>query len=323
MTPQNIIDEVGEFPGIGDTKLERYILECLREMCFETWAYTEWKTFLTTAGTVEYSLTPSTSTDTILGIPHDGAQRQAVDTPNPSASNGTSGTLTPTNTYSYKVTAISNTHGETLPCTAVDHVCPATGEILLSWTAVSGASSYKVYRNDGSGGTVYGLLESVTTNSYEDDGDTSPTTSSTPPETTVLTKEIGVTNRNEMKKHNLHWRDREGDSSNLLLWDQPNRKVRLEMIPLTTNIGYQVEVALQPTVLPNTIPAVFDEVREAFINFVKGRIYRHPKTKSANYNNPAEANYHLARYRDVRNTLKLRKFQGFGGPMRVKLPRFT
>lgn len=324
MTPQTIIDEVGEFPGIRDEKLKRYILECLRDMCFETWAYTEWITFLTTAGTAVYTITPTTSTDTVLGIPHDGAQRQTVDTPNPTAADGTTaGALTPASTYVYKVTAVANTYGETLPCAVVSHVCPATGTITLSWTAVSGASSYNVYRNDGAGGTTYGLLENVTTASYTDDGDTSPTTSSTPPTTTNLTREITVTNRNEMKKRNLHWRDREGDSCNMILWDQPNRQVRLEMIPETSNVGYQVEAALQPTVLPDTIPAVFDEVREAFINFVKGRIYRHPQTKSVNYYNPAESNYHLARYRDIRNTLKSRKMQGFGGIMRMRLPRWA
>lgn len=94
--------------------------------------------------------------------------------------------------YAYFVTAMnaSNCEGaksscvtaKPSPCTApaapssVAATATASNQITVSWSSVSGASSYKVYRSDGScpGGTFALLASGVTTTSYVDNSVVAP-----------------------------------------------------------------------------------------------------------------------------------------------------
>lgn len=94
--------------------------------------------------------------------------------------NGTTGSTT----YKYKVTAIDDvTFEESLPTAEYTvsngnaNLTP-TNNISLSWTAVSGASNYNIYRgiND-----VYGLIGIAGSDAFVDIGATDPDTTDTPP----------------------------------------------------------------------------------------------------------------------------------------------
>lgn len=77
----------------------------------------------------------------------------------------TGGTLTPTNTYTYQVTA-TNSLGETTPTPTLGRT-PFSNAILATWDAVPGATGYNVYGNNS---LLIGLLTGVTTNSFIDNG---------------------------------------------------------------------------------------------------------------------------------------------------------
>lgn len=85
-------------------------------------------------------------------------------TATPSASGGTLAA----GTYYYKVTAL-NAQGETIGSTEANATTTgSTGSVALSWTAVSGATSYKVYRGTSADGeSVYFAASS---NSFTDIG---------------------------------------------------------------------------------------------------------------------------------------------------------
>lgn len=83
------------------------------------------------------------------------------------------GTLThAASPYDYVVTAV-NANGESLPSTAVTPTIAAgtTGSVVLTWPAISTASSYRVYGR--ASGSV-GLLATVTNPTYTDTGAASP-----------------------------------------------------------------------------------------------------------------------------------------------------
>lgn len=117
------------------------------------------------------------SVDTILGsneIPVEIYLPTAVAIPVGLAGTPTTGTGTlAAGTYPYRVAA-RNKVGSTLACTAVSVVLSLTGEIALSWTASSGATSYDVYR----GGE---FIKNVSTNSYTDNGSDTPNPAILPP----------------------------------------------------------------------------------------------------------------------------------------------
>jgi hypothetical protein len=87
-----------------------------------------------------------------------------------------------TGTYTYEVTA-TNADGETTPSSSVNaSVTGPTGSVSLLWSAVTGATGYNVYGNEGSGSV--GLIGSAATTSFVDTGSTpgaSPPTSNTTP----------------------------------------------------------------------------------------------------------------------------------------------
>jgi len=70
-----------------------------------------------------------------------------------------------TATYYYKVTAIDSAGGETTPSAEVSHnfASGSTNYVTLTWTAVAGASGYKVYRGTAANGenVYYSTLGSV------------------------------------------------------------------------------------------------------------------------------------------------------------------
>lgn len=109
----------------------------------------------------------------------------------------------PAGTYYYKVTAL-NEHGETVGSTEVSFVITsATGYIYLYWSAVPGATSYKVYRGTAAGAqTKYFVTNDTSfsdTDSFTGTNGTVPTTNTTGdaagtiiPTSKELSKGLGV-----------------------------------------------------------------------------------------------------------------------------------
>jgi len=88
----------------------------------------------------------------------------------------TTGGALATGTYSYKVTALNAT-GETLPSNEVSvPVTGPTGSVSLTWSAVSGATGYRVYRGTAPGGE--NAYYTTSANSFADTG--AAATSGTP-----------------------------------------------------------------------------------------------------------------------------------------------
>ncbi len=81
----------------------------------------------------------------------------------------TTGTLAAA-TYTYTVTA-TNAQGETIASSSASITLGATGGVIVSWTAVAGATGYRVYgRTTGS----LGFLSAVTGLTYTDSGSATP-----------------------------------------------------------------------------------------------------------------------------------------------------
>ncbi|HWE39054.1 MAG TPA: hypothetical protein VG406_21075, partial [Isosphaeraceae bacterium] len=96
--------------------------------------------------------------------------------PTTSGAASTGGFLAQSTTYYYKITAI-NPFGETTPSPETSYAVPASGtstnQVTLNWTAVAGATGYKVYRGTTAGGeSLLATLGSVT--SYTDSTTTAP-----------------------------------------------------------------------------------------------------------------------------------------------------
>ncbi len=81
----------------------------------------------------------------------------------------TTGTLAAA-TYTYAVTAY-NAEGETLPSTAANITLSATGGVTVNWTAVAGATGYRVY---GRSGTLGRLADVGNVLTYTDSGSATP-----------------------------------------------------------------------------------------------------------------------------------------------------
>jgi hypothetical protein len=105
---------------------------------------------------------------------------------------GTGGSLTALGTYFYKVTAIDSAGGETTA--SPENSLTLTGsntKITISWTAVTGASGYKIYRSTTTNTEVY--LTTILTNSYTDAGSVTPGTA-TPPGSNTAYVSTNVSN---------------------------------------------------------------------------------------------------------------------------------
>lgn len=84
----------------------------------------------------------------------------------------TTGTLA-ANTYYYRVTA-TNANGETLGSNEQSIVLSATGGVTLNWTAVTGATGYKVYGRATGAELYIATISSGTTVTYTDSGAITP-----------------------------------------------------------------------------------------------------------------------------------------------------
>src|SRR5579864_3898434 len=97
-------------------------------------------------------------------------------------------------TWSYIVTAVNSSGGETVASSTVSISSPGSSNSTLdathhndvSWSAVTGAASYKIYRTAATGGTpsTTGLIGSTTGTSFSDTGlvgagNSAPTTDTT------------------------------------------------------------------------------------------------------------------------------------------------
>lgn len=89
-------------------------------------------------------------------------------------------------TYAYKITAL-NDQGETLPSIFVSKGSLTT-PVNISWGAVEGATSYKVY---GRTASSFQYIATTTTNSFQDTGAIAPT-AETPPTTNTALSSIRV-----------------------------------------------------------------------------------------------------------------------------------
>jgi len=317
---EEIRGELKEFAGIDSAILNSYILSGFKDFCRETWTWTELLAMLTTAGTYEYTLSPSETYAEVLGIPPNGAQRATVNTPVPSAADGTSeGALTEAVEYSYKVTAYVDTYGETLPCDVVTHTCPASGSITLTWDAIDNADGYYIYRLSG---TTYQRLSSTTSATYTDDGSDSLDSSITPPAKSNLMLEIGLINEARKKEGSRYWRQNEGDSISYLLYDG-YQTIRLEKVPETSNIGLQVRVALAPTSTRFTIPGALEKYADTILKFVRGRIYLTPPNDQNVWYHRKTGLFWMNEYLADRSAAKMNVMSGFAPNMRVKYKKFA
>lgn len=124
--------------------------------------------YLTDSGQVGLRIKTNATSSGALAVP-------VINTVTP---DNTAGTLANSTLYSYKLTAL-NARGESLPSAAVT---ATTGvgdtENVLAWTAVSGATGYKVYGRKAGKETLLATLGAVTT--YTDTGGATPGTA-TPP----------------------------------------------------------------------------------------------------------------------------------------------
>lgn len=94
-------------------------------------------------------------------------------------------------TYKYKVTAVAENGEESLASTEVSCIntyildgSPSTYN-TVSWSAVTGAVKYNLYRYDDYSGYVYGFLSSTETTSFQDNGPITPDVADGPPESRI------------------------------------------------------------------------------------------------------------------------------------------
>jgi len=293
-----------EFPKLPEHLALVKVLEAVQDFCEYTWRYSEVLTFLTTAGTYRYDLTPTVTTDEIIGVFEKQVQSSTIHTPQPTATAATAGagTLVPATTYQYQVTATKDDYGETLPCAAVEETVGATGIIELAWDAIDGAGGYNVYRNHGAGGSVFGYMNAVTTASYDDDGTDTPDVTVTPPTESVLMKEIEYTNHSLMHQFGSTWRHREGDSVRRVLYeaDAANNRIRVDPIPTESGIGVQLRVALKPATTGNkgdaTVPAILERHLEVIDEGIRWKLHLLPASKDVTWSSTELGAYHRKRF---------------------------
>lgn len=125
------------------------------------------------------------STNYVLGIDM-GAPK------NTTSSLQSGGTLATGTPYYYKITAIDGDGGETLPSSQISATPTSTTRtVRLSWDAVTGATSYKIYRSLVS--NIFGTssLASSTTSATFDDATTTLFSGTPPTAGTALSSRIG------------------------------------------------------------------------------------------------------------------------------------
>lgn len=307
--------ELGEFSALGKKPLDRMILAALVDLCRKTWVYTEKLTILTTAGTCRYALSPSDSDTEICGL--SAAEKGTINVPQPSAATAATGGTLGADTYSYKVTAINTNKGETLPCVAVTQLTSgSTSTVTLTWSAISGASGYRIY---GRGDTDWKLLKEVTAVTWTDDGSESQGTDE-PPTESFLMEDIDIANTIEQARVNRVWRVYESDNITALIYDGKT-SVELNRVPVTAGISFQAKVALYPTA-EIAIPTILEPYKDDIINYVMWKVHYYPKTSKTPWVDGQKAMTYRKEYRTARANLKAKVMEGFGGKQEMSIPFF-
>jgi len=291
--------------------LNDLILRALQDICEKTWIFSEKLTFLTTAGTSEYTLSPSDSDTAIIGILPDSVQIATVNSPVPSAAAGTgTGTLTSGTTYSYKVTAICDDYRETLPSAACTATATATGSIAVSWDAIDNADGYRVY---GRTADSWLLMDEVTTAAYTDDGSDTP--SGAIPTKSRLMQDIRRTSHGLEKGLNPYWMGYESDSISGVIYDGKS-SVELNEIPVTTGIGFQLDAALKPTAEID-IPTILEAQQDIIHDYVRWKLYSMPVSKTVTWSDPEGlGKFYYYEYMRKRKGLRFKVHSRFGGDQR-------
>lgn len=105
-----------------------------------------------------------------------GGVLTAPSTPTTSGASSTGGNLAQSTNYFYKITALSAS-GESLPSGELSYTTPASGtatnQITLNWSAVTGATGYKIYRSTSAGAEKF-LASVGAVTSYADTSATVP-----------------------------------------------------------------------------------------------------------------------------------------------------
>ncbi len=107
-----------------------------------------------------------------------------------------------TATYYYKVTAVDGNGGETTPSGEVSHTFASgtTNYVTLTWTPVTGAAGYRVYRGTSSGGETgyYSILGSLSSGNvtFTDTGAVMNNTTATPPSANTSSVLTNTSNNN-------------------------------------------------------------------------------------------------------------------------------
>jgi hypothetical protein len=313
MNYADIIDDLGEFSEIfKDKQYVRMIQDCLRDLSQKTYAYTTRVPVLTTAGESDYTLTPLISNTQVFGIQE--AWKAVIHTPQPTTSTAATGGTLAAATYSYRVTAIKNDYGETLPCTAVTQATTGTtSTVTLTWTAISGASGYRIYgRTDAN----WLLMKEVAagTLTWTDDGSLTP--SGTMPTTSELMEMIEVTNDTTMNDRNYRWRLSESNDARRISYDGYST-IRLSDIPTTSGIGYLITAAIYPTTGSRTatIPPIYEHYQDAIKDYVRWQAYAYPQTAKNPWADTQKAMIYRKQYVRARANLKSNVFRGFGGEL--------
>ena len=107
------------------------------------------------------------------------------------------GSLTYPNTYYYEITAVDSMGGETTPSSqgaSGTQTSSANRTYTITWSAVSGASAYKIYRCYGTSGCTEVYIASTSTTSYTDNGVTAGT--AIPPTTNTAYVSTNSSNNN-------------------------------------------------------------------------------------------------------------------------------
>ena len=321
MTYDDIIQDCAEFSKIFKAKqMERVILACLKDLSQKTFAQTEELTFLTVAGVAEYTLNPSSNTQ-VFGLSTE-ARKATLYAPQPTTATATSGGTLAADTYSYRVTAIKDSYGETLPCTAVTQITTgATSTVTLTWTAISGASGYRVYgRTSGSELLLKELSADVLT--WTDTAALTP--AGTLPTTTELVEMILVSNTPTLNDRNSRWRATESNGSRILTYDGYST-VRLSDIPTTSGLGYQVKAAVYPTAgtSATAIPNCYEHYKDTIQDYVKWQFYDYPGTAKDPWANPGKAKAYRTAYMAARANMMTRVMWGFAGSQNVNQQYFA
>lgn len=131
------------------------------------WNGTAWSTLGPNTGTATGIYCADLAPDNTIYFGGSTTSIGTVSAPTGLAVANTTGSLT-TGNYNYKVSALTGT-GETLPTSNVGSGSNSTGK-SVTWNAVTGATGYKVYRQNPLGSGIYTYLTTTTTNSFTDTG---------------------------------------------------------------------------------------------------------------------------------------------------------